>query len=346
MTGAVLVLIAAALFGLSTPAAKLLVGDVDPWLVAGLLYLGSGVGLGAGHLARRCVQPAGRGARLAWPEIPWLAAAIVAGGVIGPVLLMFGLAHGSAARTALLLNLEPVFTALLAWAAFREYVGGRIAVGMTLIAAGAVALSWEADGRPALDGAALLVAGACLMWAIDNNLTRRVSGGDAVWIATLKGAVAGGVNVLIALGRGAAWPSASVVAAAGLIGLLGYGTSLALFVLALRSLGAARTGAYFATAPFVGAVAGVLVLHEPASARLAVAGALMAGGVALQLTERHEHEHTHEALAHEHLHRHDEHHRHEHPPGAADEPHSHWHVHPPLRHRHPHYPDLHHRHQH
>jgi drug/metabolite transporter (DMT)-like permease len=373
---------AAVLFGLSTPAAKLLVGAADPWLLAGLLYLGSGVGLGLWRLGRQAVQRAAAEPRLQRGDLPWLAGAILAGGIVGPVLLMFGLAGGSATQAALLLNLEAPLTALLAWSAFREHLPMRIAIGMAGITAGAVLLSWEPAGLVALDPSAVLVAAACLAWAIDNNLTRKVSGGDPVQIAALKGATAGSINVLLALGRGAPWPPPPIVAGAGLVGFFGYGTSLALFVLALRGLGTARTGAYFATAPFVGAIAGVVALHEPLSAKLLGAGALMALGVWLHLTERHEHEHRHErlghahrhvhdehhqhehepgidptephehehgheTLAHEHAHQHDAHHRHEHPPNTpAGEPHSHRHEHAPLRHRHPHYPDLHHRHGH
>lgn len=342
-----LALLAALLFGLSAPAAKLLVGAVDPWLLAGLLYLGSGAGLGAYHGVARRLDRGPRETPLTAADLPWLAGAIGAGGVAGPVLLMLGLARGAAAQASLLLNLEGLFTALLAWLVFREHVGARIAIGMAAITAGAFCLAWPRSGSLGIDRAALLVAGACLAWAIDNNVTRRVSSGDPVQIAALKGGVAGTINVLVALALGAEWPPPAVAVGAALVGLGGYGTSLVLFVLALRHLGAARTGAYFSTAPFVGALGAVLALGEPLTWPLGVAGGLMALGVWLHLTERHEHEHTHEALAHEHRHRHDAHHAHEHPGGPAPaEPHSHWHVHSPLQHRHPHYPDLHHRHPH
>jgi drug/metabolite transporter (DMT)-like permease len=280
-------------------------------------------------------------------ELPWLAGAIVCGGVAGPVLLMFGLAEGTATQAALLLNIEGVFTALLAWFVFRENFDARIAVGMAAIAAGAAVLSWQPSRQMAVDRSALLVAGACLAWAIDNNLTRKVSGGDPVQIAMVKGAVAGSVNLVLALGLGAAWPPTGVVLGAAIVGLVGYGTSLAFFVGALRLLGTARTGAYFSTAPFVGAMGAVAILAEPVTGRLLLASALMAVGVWLHLTERHEHEHVHEAVEHDHLHRHDEHHQHSHPADVpAREPHSHPHAHAPLRHSHPHYPDLHHRHRH
>lgn len=350
-SGPMLALLSAALFGASTPCAKLILGaGVDPWLLAGLLYLGSGVGLGVYYLGGRLVaRLAGRAApeaplRLA--DLPWLALVVLAGGIIGPVLLMYGLARVPAASAALLLNLEAIATLVIAWIAFHEHVDRRLMLGAIAIVAGAVWLSWQPGSLRAGVGAAA-IAGACLAWGIDNNLTRRLSSADPVQYTLIKGLVAGSVNLAIALGRGAHLPAAMAIGAAGLVGLLGYGASLVLFVLALRGLGAARTGAYYSTAPFIGAVLSVLLLAEPVTLRLLGVGVLMAIGVYLHLSERHEHEHEHEPLAHEHRHRHDEMHQHEHaasdPPG---EPHSHWHVHAPIVHSHPHYPDLHHRHRH
>jgi drug/metabolite transporter (DMT)-like permease len=346
-SGPGLALAAAALFGLSVPAAKLFAGAVDPWLLAGLLYLGSGIGLGAYRLAQRLRGLVTSEAPLRRQDLPWLGGAIAAGGIIGPVLLMYGLAAGTAVQSSLLLNLEGVFTALLAWSLFRESFDTRIAIGMAAIAGGAAVLSWNPSATLALDASALLVTGACLAWAVDNNLTRMVSGGDPLQIAALKGIAAGSINVLLAVVQQAPWPPATAILGAGLVGLLGYGTSLVLFVLALRLLGAARTGAYFSTAPFVGAIAGAVALHEPLTWRVSLAAALMGAGVWLHLTERHDHEHEHGALEHTHAHVHDEHHQHAHPPGTPPgEPHSHLHVHAPLRHSHPHFPDLHHRHHH
>src|SRR5262249_12516522 len=221
-------------------------------------------------------------------DAPWLGGAVLTGGLIGPVLMMFGLMHTGAARGALLLNLEGVFTALLAWVVFREHVDARIAFGMAAIGMGALLLAWEPNAGFALDVGALLVAGASLAWAIDNNLTRRVSAGDPVQIAAIKGAVAGTINVLLDVAGGAVWPRAATVTGAAAVGLLGYGTSLVLFVQALRRLGTARTSAYFSTAPFVGAVAGVLVLGESLAARPAGAGAVVALGVGAPLTCTHE----------------------------------------------------------
>jgi drug/metabolite transporter (DMT)-like permease len=336
---------AAVLFGASTPFAKALVGAVPPVLLAGLLYAGSGIGLWSARIVRdRGVT----GATLAHGEWPWLVGAIVAGGVLGPVLLMYGLTRTSAAVASLLLNLEAVLTALLAWVVFRENAGRRVVLGMALIVAGGVVLAWPAGhaGRTNLAGA-LAVAAACACWAVDNNLTRKVSAGDPLFIAGTKGLVAGFTNVALALAAGAHLPVPAVSAAAMGVGFAGYGVSLVLFVLALRGLGSARTGAYFSTAPFVGASIAIVAFGEAVAPFFWLAAALMAGGVWLHLTEVHEHEHTHERLTHTHSHRHDTHHQHEHADGwDGREPHKHAHTHQPLVHRHPHYPDLHHLHGH
>jgi drug/metabolite transporter (DMT)-like permease len=337
---------AAVLFGLSTPLAKELVGEVPPLLLAGLLYLGSGLGL-LSLLGIRVV--AGRQAGITWPrgaDLGWLLGAILAGGAIGPSLLLFGLRQTDAASASLILNLEGVFTALLAWFVFKENFDRRIAWGMAAIVAGGVVLS----AGPALRAQGVVgpvaIAAACLAWGIDNNLTRKVSIHDAMLIACLKGLVAGGMGVALALASGAAMPARVIVLEAGLLGFVGYGLSLTLFVVALRGLGTARTGAYFSMAPFLGAAFAV-ALGAPFTVPLLVAGVLMGVGVWLHLTEHHEHIHTHTPMKHEHPHVHDEHHRHRHASGEdVGEPHSHEHVHEPIRHAHAHYPDVHHRHEH
>ncbi len=335
-------LLSAALFGASTPLAKLLLGEVSPLLLAALLYLGSGIGLGVWLALRRA-----RIAPLPRSDWPWLAGAIAAGGIAGPVLLMFGLVLTEASSAALLLNLESVFTAILAWVVFRENVDRRVFLGMLAIVAGGAVLSWQQAPRAGSLLGPLLVAGACLAWAFDNNLTRKVSGGDAATIACLKGMVAGIVNLVIAVTAGAAVPDARFVVAAGALGLLGYGVSLVLFIVALRALGAARTGAYFAVAPFFGAALALALLGERPATPFWIAAALMALGLWLHLTERHEHEHVHETLEHAHPHVHDEHHQHPHDfAWDGREPHVHPHRHDRLVHAHPHYPDLHHRHTH
>lgn len=347
-TGIYQALLAAALFGASTPLAKLLVGAVPPLLLAGLLYLGSGVGLLGWWLLRRqrSATRAAREAPLTRHDLPWLGGAVISGGVLGPWLLMLGLAHTEAASASLLLNLEGVFTALIAWFVFRENFDRRIALGMGFIVAGGALLSWPGAGGVSASPWTLAILGACLAWAIDNNLTRKVAASDPVQIAGLKGLVAGITNTGIALALGQALPDAPVAAAAAAVGLFGYGMSLVLFVLALRHLGSARAGAYFSLAPFIGAALSMLLLGEAPGPLFWAAAGLMAVGVWLHLTERHRHEHAH-SLTHTHGHIHDEHHRHTHDSSwEGAEPHSHHHAHGPSFHTHPHYPDIHHRHAH
>lgn len=317
---------AAVLFGFSTPLAKQLLGSVPPVLLGGLLYLGSGIGLIAFRLQRdRGWQNPG----LRPGEWPWLAGAILFGGVLGPVALMLGLQRTAASTASLLLNLEAVMTAVLAWVAFKENADRRVVLGMLAIVAGGVILSWPAEGSAASswNWEAGLIVLACLCWAMDNNLTRKVSASDALFIAGSKGLVAGMVNVCIALALGNAWPASAAVLGAMVVGLLGYGISLVFFVLALRGLGTARTGAYFSVAPFMGALVSLVWLDESVGAAFWVACALMGLGVWLHLTERHEHEHTHEAMEHNHAH-------------------VHAHRHMAITHKHAHFPDIHHRHVH
>src|SRR5712672_3065770 len=308
LTAVLYALIAAALFGISTPVAKVLIGSVHPAVLAGLLYCGAGFGIAVlrklplGVFSSRI----GSEAALGRSDLPWLAGAIVAGGVVGPLLLMVGLARTDAAAASLLLTLEGVATALMAWFIFHENFDRRIAIGMLCLVAGAIVLSWS--GAPTLESALgpLAVIGACVAWGLDNNLTRKIS-------------LAGPVPAL----------------ATAVVGFFSYGVSLALFVLALRHLGTARTAAYFSTAPFFGAVLAVGVLNEPVSYQLALAGAFMALGLWLHVTERHEHLHVHDAQAHSHSHVHDEAHQHEHrSEHPAGEPHTHRHVHEPLKHSH------------
>ena len=328
---------AALLFGASTPAAKPLADAVHPVLLAGLLYLGSGIGLSAVVAMRGTVR-----SRLSRPERLSLLGAILLGGIVAPLLLVAGLARGSASATSLLLNAEAAFTALAAWFLFREAFDRRIALGMACIVAGAVALSGGAAGGLVPSA---LVLGACACWALDNNLTRRVAHADAVELTALKGLVAGTTNVVLGLTLGAALPPLRLTVTAGVLGFLGYGVSLALFIVALRELGASRASAYFSLAPFAGAAIAVGALGEPVTWRLGAAAVLMGAGAWLHLSERHAHEHVHEALEHDHEHEHDEHHRHEH---EASTPlrHSHRHRHEPATHSHPHVPDIHHRHRH
>jgi drug/metabolite transporter (DMT)-like permease len=321
--------------------AKLLLGDASPWLLAGLLYCGSGLGLWTFRLVTRKER-----VRLQRSDVAPLVGAVVAGGIVAPVLLMVGLSAMPASGASLLLNAEAVFTAVLAWVVFREHVDRRILLGMLAIVLGAAVLSVPYGVELGTPLPALAILGACLCWGLDNNLTRKVALNDPTWLAAVKGAVAGPVNLGLALAMGARLPSAGTLAGSLALGFVAYGLSLVLFIRALSAVGTARAGAYFAVAPFVGAVVSI-AMGEPVTWSLALAGAFMGVGVWLHLTERHEHVHTHAPLEHTHLHTHDLHHQHQHaeqvPEGIW---HSHAHTHEALRHIHEHYPDAHHRHGH
>ncbi len=342
-------LAAAVLFGASTPFAKLLTGTVSPVMLAALLYLGAGLGLLTGSGLQRLAQRDAETleAPLRRPDLPWLAGAVLLGGVLAPILLMTGLRYTHGATASLLLTLEGAFTALLAWRVFGEHLTRRVVVGMLAIVLAGAVLAWpDAAHYSAVWGPAAVLA-ACLCWAIDNNLTRKVSAADPVQIAGIKGLSAGAVNATLALVIGAQWPTLGDGVAAAAVGLLGYGVSLALFVYALRHVGSARTGAYFSLAPFAGVGVSLVLLHEVPTAGFWLACALMALGVWLHITERHVHLHTHTALEHTHRHMHDEHHQHTHDfPWDPRRAHTHKHVHAPLVHAHPHYPDIHHDHSH
>ena len=342
---AFLALAAAALFGASTPFAKLLLVEVSPIVLAGLLYLGSGIGLALLRLAP------GRGerlreARLARGDWGWLAGAILSGGVVAPVLLLWGLSGGGAAETSLLLNFEGVLTALVAGLLFREAVGARVWLAALVMLAGGLVLAYDPTATLAFSPQSLAVVGACLAWALDNNLTRKIAGADPAVIAMTKGLAAGGFNLALGLALGGKFPVLGATAGAVALGFVAYGVSLVLFIYALRHLGAARTGAHFSTAPFIGAAIAVPLLGEPLTLGLIAATVLMAIATWLVLTESHGHAHVHQRLVHTHRHVHDEHHQHAHHGEEGPEPHAHEHVHEPMRHTHSHVPDLHHRHEH
>ena len=335
----------ALLFGATTPIAKQLLQSANPLLIAGLLYLGSGVGL----VVLRVIQDRGwQPSALARSDRPWLAGAIVSGGVLAPALLMYGLRRSDAATASLLLNVEAIFSAALAWLVFREATSKRVVLGFFAIFVGGLLLAWPGRlSAPDRSLGLLCVAGACLCWGLDNNLTRKISAGDSRVIAAIKGLVAGGTNTILAVSIGAKMPALPQLFGTLALGFLGYGVSLVLFIVALRHLGTARTGAYFSTAPFIGTALAILLYGQPVTAMFYLAALLMAFGVWLHLTEHHEHEHVHESLKHTHSHRHDAHHEHQHSgPWDGAEPHTHEHDHVPLRHRHPHFPDIHHEHQH
>lgn len=342
---ALLALAAAALFGASTPFAKLLLGEVSPVVLAGLLYLGSGIGLALLRLAQGPDRHA-REAPYAPRDWGWLAGAILSGGVAAPVLLLWGLSGSGAAATSLLLNFEGVMTALVAGALFHEAVGARIWLAALVMLAGGLVLAYDPQATLVFSPQSLAIFCACAAWALDNNLTRKVAGADPVVTAMAKGLAAGGLNLALGLAMGGAFPATAIAIGAIALGFLAYGVSLVLFIYSLRHLGAARTGAHFSTAPFIGAAIAVPLLGEPLTPGLLAATALMAAATWLVLTESHGHEHEHRRLAHAHRHVHDEHHQHPHRGDEGPEPHAHEHWHEPMRHAHPHAPDLHHRHEH
>src|SRR6266705_1270476 len=296
-------LASALLFGATTPIAKQLLNGASPLLLAGLLYVGSGVGL----TLLRVVQDRGLSpTTLQRSDWPWLAAATASGGVLAPALLLVGLTHSDAATASLLLNLEVVFTAVLAWVVFHEATSRRVVIGFAAIFAGGLALAWPAQlaapGRPL---GLVLIAAACLCWGLDNNLTRKISAADSRVIAGIKGLVAGTTNTALAVGLVAKFPTPPYLAGTLVHGFVGYGVSLVLFIVALRHLGTARTGAYFSTAPFIGTAIAVVLYGQPITASFWLAAALMGIGVWLHVTEHHEHVHVHEPLTHSHSHSHE-----------------------------------------
>jgi drug/metabolite transporter (DMT)-like permease len=338
-------LASAVLFGVTTPIAKQLLAGTQPLLIAGLLYLGSGVGVSV----LRLIQDRGWSATgLTARDWPWLMASVVVGGIIAPALLMTGLARADAAAASLLLNLEVVFTAVLAWWVFKEPANRRVVLGLAAIFAGGLILvrpaQFAVSGSPLALG---LIGAACLCWALDNNLTRKVSAGDARMLAGIKGLVAGVTNTVLALALGAVLPPLTHVLFTLSLGFLGYGLSLVMYIVALRELGTARAGAYFATAPFIGAAVAIFMSGQSGDVGFWLAAVCMGVGVWLHVTESHEHVHLHEPLTHSHSHTHDDHHGHAHEfDWKGDEPHTHEHKHGRLRHGHAHYPDIHHRHGH
>jgi len=351
-------LLAAAFFGAGVPLAKVLLGGIEPIPLAALLYLGGSFSLvifkAVQALARWAI---GRRSASAWlageaalkgSDWPWLLGALLAGGVAAPILLMVGLRHTPAATASLLLNFEGVATALLAAIIFGEAIGFRIWWGIIAITAGGVLLSWDGSGAWGFSAAALGILGACFLWGLDNNFTRNISAKDPLTIVIIKGLGAGAISLILARVSGSSLPGPIQTLLALILGGFSYGISLVFYVMALRGLGAARTGALFSLAPFIGAGLSLPILRELPGPFTFWAFALMALGAVLLVGEGHNHVHRHSPLEHEHRHRHDDgHHVHEH--GDGETPglvHSHWHRHQTLVHDHPHAPDLHHRHRH
>jgi len=335
--GSALGLASALLFGLGAPLSKLLLPRAQPLALAALLYLGAGLVF--------LIAPRNRAeAPVTRADAPWLLGSVVAGAALAPVLMLWGLSRSSGLAGSLLLNLETPFTIALAVIAFREHLTGREGMGAALVVAGAALLGARGQWSGSAAGAAA-IALACLLWAIDNNLSARLALKDPVQVLRIKALCAGTANAILALSLGAGLPSPGTCAAALLLGSASYGASLLLYLRAQRSLGAARQAALFAAAPFAGAVASTALLGDrPAPLDLAAA-ALMAAGVAVILRARHAHAHRHDPLEHDHVHVHDEHHQHAHQ-GEVVEPHAHPHRHEALTHAHAHVSDAHHRHPH
>lgn len=338
-------LLAAVLFGASTPLSKLLLGEIQPVPLAALLYLGSGLGALLLRLGHFTANPNNRSeAQLRPADIPWMVASVLAGGILAPILLMVSLGNTPAATASLLLNFESIATAILAGLLFKEAISNRIwwAVGMITLACIVLSFSGGAWGFSA---GALGVVGACILWGLDNNFMRNISAKDPLSIVTIKGLGAGSFSLLLSLLLGSTFPLLSTIVLALLVGALCYGFGIALFVHALRNLGAARTGALFATAPFVGGMLSLILFRQELTLQLALSLPIMLAGAVLLLREDHSHIHVHEFTKHEHCHSHDdEHHAHGHPTGlmSADDSHSHFHQHVALVHAHAHTPDLHH----
>lgn len=342
-TPILLALVAAALFGASAPLAQVLLADASPVVLAGLLYLGAGLAVTGARLIRG--RSTGE-APLARRDLPWLAGTVLAGGFLAPVLLMVGLASTPAATASLLLNTEAVFTALLAAAFFGEGIGRRVAVAIGLITAAGMLLSFDPSGRLALSLGALAVVGACALWGLDNNCARQISSKDPFAIGTAKGLGAAVLSLSLATLVGESLPPPPVAIAAVLLGAVCYGVSMVCFILALRSLGAARTAGVFGLAPFIGAGLALVIAPVAPGWQFLVALPPMAAGALLIARERHAHVHVHEEVTHAHRHRHDLHHRHPHPAGEGEAVHAHLHAHAHLEHSHEHTPDIHHRHRH
>ena len=338
--GVVRCLIAAVLFGASAPLASELAGSVPAFTLAGLLYVGAAIAAAPVTLRRPPTAPA---LRREWRPV---AAAVVVGGAVGPVLLVAGLARTDPATASILLNAELAATVVLAAVVFREHLGTRMWMSATLITAAGAMLTWQPGAS--LDVGALLVIAACVAWGFDNGVTAGIEQLAPEHVVMLKGLIAGGANLTIGLvvaGWGANTTVSDVFAALA-IGAAGYGLSITLWVKGARDLGAARGQVIFATAPFIGAVIAWTLLGDEATAIQVVAAIVAGVGVAVSLRSHHEHHHQHHEIVHDHEHVHDdEHHDHDHGDGLAGR-HTHVHEHRPLVHAHPHVPDLHHRHDH
>lgn len=342
-------LIAAFFFGCITPGTKFFISNLPPQSMAGLLYLGAGLGLFAILTLKQNLKSSFE--RIEQKDLKWFFLATFFGGILGPAFLTYGISQISGSTASLLLNLEAVLTSLIAWFIFKEHFEKKIVYGMILIVLGCLSLSLNStssSGSDTLMGF-FLICLACLSWGIDNNVTRKISHLDPVLLASFKGLIAGSSNLFLAyiIGERLIWNSD--IAYTGLLGFFGIGVSLVAFIVSLSSIGTARTGAVFSTAPFIGSVISIALLGENLTLPVILALGLMGAGVWMHFSEDHEHEHAHEELQHEHEHIHDgsdEHHDHHHEHINPKAPHIHEHTHRMMVHKHPHFPDIHHQHGH
>ena len=341
------IFISAALFGISPPLAKLLVKNIPPVALAGFLYFGAFAGLSLYSIMRRIVSTENiRSANLKKEDFPWLFGAVISGGIIAPICLMFGLSQISGFTTSLLLNLEGIFTAVVAVIFFKEKAGKRLWLALMCMTAAGVFLTWDSSQGKFNFLGPLLVTLSMICWGIDNNLTRNISTRNPIQITCIKGFVSGLVSISLAYTLGMAIKWDLTIFYALLLGSFSYGISLVFFIKALEGLGSFRAGIFFSLAPFIGAVTSLILLQEWIGWVMFPAMMLTVAGFWFISTENHLHPHLHQEADHTHLHNHkDMHHIHEHAE-FAQEPHVHEHKHLEENHVHPHWPDTHHRHVH
>lgn len=335
-------LTAALFFGASAPIAKFLLGDdIAPIYLAAFLYLGSGAGTFLFRLAQK-MKSQNAEADIKSPDIKWLAGAIISGGILAPIILMISLKNTSASTASLLLNFEGVGTTIIALLFFKEAISRRAWTAIIFITLASIFLSTNFKEGFGVSVGALGIILACVLWGVDNNFTRNISGKDPLAIVAWKGLVAGTFSFLLAFLLQNQMPSPRIILSTLALGFISYGLSTMLFIRSMRGLGAARTSALYGTAPLAGVLLSIIIFGEFPSFFFLIAAILMIGGALLLINENHEHTHIHTALIHDHSHRHDSAHQHDESQGV----HSHEHEHPAEEHEHGHMPDIHHRHGH
>ncbi len=333
-------LLAALFFGASAPISKLLLGDVPPILMAAFLYLGSGTGISLIKLYQRFSRNQ-KEAGIKRPDVGWLAGAIISGGILAPIILMISLKNTPASTASLLLNFEGVGTTLIALFFFRESISRRALAAIFAITLASIFLSTNFQSGFGFSLGALGILLACVLWGLDNNFTRNISGKDPLIIVAWKGLVAGAFSLILGLSLGQRLPALIIILSILLLGFISYGLSTMLFIYSMRGLGAARTSALYGTAPLAGVLLSILIFKDPVTLLFGIAAVLMVAGALLLANEEHAHFHIHMPVVHEHIHKHEEFHAHD----STDLAHSHEHEHPRTEHEHGHMPDIHHRHE-